>query len=211
MKKYMKIITYIFIAFILIVTCIFSVMNNKNIRISAREINYKNNSNEENLSRLCIDLLYTNQYDKKIKYYPRLLYTDEFKSISKIIKSNVNIDNLFDNMQNEYIFSYLYINNIDEFKEKYVELFPKFKTVGPNYEYILTVINDKQITDKQTKVILEVLQSNLPLIKGDLLNEIGNLNTQSLIYEKLGDFKNQEVVDKQVEDIKLTLKHSTKK
>jgi len=186
-------------------------MNNKNIRISAREINYKNNSNEEKLSRLCIDLLDTNLYDKKIKYYPELLYTGEFKSISKIVKPNVNIDNLFDNMQNEYIFSYLYLNHIDEFKEKYVELFHKFKTVGPNYEYILTVINDKQITDKQTKAILEVLQSNLPLIKGDLLNEIGNLNTQSLIYEKLGDFKNQEVVDKQVEDIKLTLKHSTQK
>lgn len=66
-KRNLKIIIpiIIFLFLILIILC----FQNSNFRIAVYDTNYKVNSSYENLSKLCLNLRFTNEYEKKYNIF----------------------------------------------------------------------------------------------------------------------------------------------
>lgn len=204
----------------LVLICLIGILvffNSENIKIFFNEVKYKNNSSTDNLVKLCASLEDTNNYNKIVKYYPELLDNDKaFNNVSKYFVSsldgkkvkNSDKDKVHDQMQCTYLLSYLYMNRFDDFKKKCAEYFPKFKTKGYGYAYGNFAIvghDNKDTSTKQAREILEVLQENLTKAKEKPLCQASNLDAQSVIYERLGDSKNQEATSKKSQVIMKTI------
>ena len=108
-KKSRKVIISTMFLFLICLVTIITVCNFSNIKTFYYETNYKTNSSVDNLNRLCLNIRFTKNYDKKIEYLPKLLYNDKaFNGINKFLSKNSDINAVYDELQCEYIFSYLF-------------------------------------------------------------------------------------------------------
>lgn len=116
------------------------------------------------------------------------------------MKADSDINKIYDELQSEYLLSYLYLGRFNDFNSTYVDVYPYFRTLGYKYEILMSVVYDKQTTQIQLQTLLETLKNNYPDITNPS-DKIGNLNVQSTIYEKLGDLDGVTQVEKQTQEV----------
>lgn len=206
-KNVKKILLFALPTVVLVFSLLYLINNNKNIRVFYYEYTYNKNATSTNLSKLCYNLKFTDMHKKKIEYYPNLLFNNEaFKNFGKTLNENSNLDNVFDQLQTDYIFSFFHLKRYEQFEENFVEFFPKSKTLGYKYELIALKIYDNKITKDQLKVILNALINSYNNLDDNHLEQIGNLNAQYWIYDKLDDDKNRELVESKSLEILSSIK-----
>lgn len=177
---------------------------NKSLGVFLYETDFKLNKDTESLTKLCFSLSDTDKYNKKIQYYPEMINYDDFSKYIKtyqISRNTDNVERLYDNFLSEYLISYLFTNRYDEFKEKFSLYSSKFRTIGYKYEYLMVTVNNANTSVEQDKVILETLQKIMPSTEQNWAEQMGNLNVQGFIYEKLGNSEQVEKIGKEIEYI----------
>jgi hypothetical protein len=131
---------------------------------------------------------------------------EAFTTDEKYLKPYFDNDAGHDEVQLIYIFSYLYTGQDDTFKDKYIKYYPRFKALAYDTAYVSGVAYEKTTTIKQLNVILEAFQDNYSNLSNKPLDEIGNLNVQSYIYQRLGDSANQKTIEQEKQKIWDSLK-----
>lgn len=189
---------------IIILIIIVAILSNKNIGILLYEMDYKINNDSESLIKLCLKLIETNKYDKKIIYYKKVLDFNEFEQLINdynLVTETENIAELYDFMLFEYLLAHLKVEQNDIYIKEYARVSNSFINIGEIYQYLMVFISDAETNDEQLEVVLNSLQNAIPTEEGKVIDKIGNLNLQILIYEELGDLESAKSVDKVVQQI----------
>lgn len=180
-------------------------------RILIRESVYKNTSNTENLVKLCLDISMTDDYEKKIKYFPILLVDENVLDwmAKNIVSSSINPKDILDRLQIEYCFAYLLMEDYENFSEEFHRLFNDFRSGTEKYSWLMAIVLNGEYSTEQLKAILEAVKDAYYLedqnISG-INNRLSNLNTQidlcNILKDLQGKYSAQQKIDNIIESIK---------
>lgn len=177
---------------LIIILCIVTVVlvfKNRQFGIFLYETDYRIENDSNSLIKLCLELKDTNEYNKQIIYYKEILDFEEFEKLivdNDLIQDSETILEIYDYILYKYLLAYLKTQQYELFLNEFNKLNNSFKKVERKYHYLYNIAIDKDISLDGRQTMLKALQ-NIDLQKEDFLNKMGNLNTQSMIYEILGD------------------------
>jgi len=204
MKKVL--ISIIAILLSVLILIIIYAKQNVNFRILIRESVYKNTSNTENLGKLCLDISMTDNYEKKIKYFPILLIDENALDwmTKNIVSSSMNSENMLDCLQIEYCFAYLLLEDYEKFSEEFHRLFNDFRSGTEKYSWLMAIVLNGEYSTEQLKAILEAVKDAYYLedqnISG-INNCLSNLNTQIDLCNILQDSQGKSEAQSQIDTI----------
>lgn len=180
--------------------------HNSSFRILIRENAYKNTSNTENLVKLCLELSMTEDYEKKIKYFPILLI--DANSLNWI-KTNISSENkraedILDCLQIEYCLTYLMTGKAELFSDEFHRLFNNFKSGTEKYSWLISMVLNGEYETEQLRAILEAVKDAYYLEEQSISgvnNRLSNLNTQIELCDILQDLQGKAIAQEQVDNI----------
>ena len=175
----------------------------------------KKESNNLELSDICQSLMGSNNYEEKIKYLPKVLYTDfDFSSIKDFDKTYHQEESFYNEMQTEYLLSYLYLNQLEEFKQEYVKHYYDYKGTELDdrvMDFCYVACSDVSVEQRDVIILaLEQTAQKLSQNKGNEKQLISIYNTLYIIYDNYGETDKSEYYSQKSESIMESLKNNVK-
>jgi len=199
-------IKFLFISFVII---IFFTSCQNNTKIQQQE------ESNDDIVVICMELLGSDRYEEKIKYFPEMLYTNfDFSSIKKFDRIISEEESFYNQMQTEYLLSYLYLNQLEKFKQQYVKHYFNYRGTGLDertMDFCFVACSDVSIEQRDAIIsAFELTAKKLSENTGNEKNLLGIYNLLSIIYNRYGETDKSEYYSQKSESIIESLKKNVK-
>lgn len=204
------------VCFVLIISVLF----NNDVRRFYHEHDYKTENDTESLARLCLEFIGTDNYEKQVLYYSKVLEREFFMKIiekydlleeTKYMVRNYDVIYYEEPNQDDEIISLAHHIILFEYQvallktHKYDTYLEQFKDITDEYSYkryiftdLQPIILDEEVKENQLSTVLNALKNQDFSDGQDDYLMIGNLTTQSIIQRELG---NDVEADRLLDDI----------
>ena len=184
--------------------------------LTQEEKAYRKDPSEHNLIALCNSLMFTEQYDKKIEYIPKVLELDEktFEEQYEKTKPAKQLDgeelgaySAYREVLMEYLFAYIHTERYDELRTEFPEIFHLIVTRSADMNFGQHLGQTENLSDSDYRLFLEMLdECELGYIEPDkgswdnLIEKQFNMETKAVIYLLLGDQEQYEYWDQKASE-----------
>lgn len=173
------------------------------------EEKYNKTHNYSNLIDLCRNLYGTNNYDKLIKYYPKML--NEKDTFIKNVETSEDVETEYSIYTFWYLKALLHSKQYDKYKTEFNNYFDKLNSLAIIEKLYNNYIKNDSFNNQELNTILESAQDNVKKINGiktpskDQINRYKTL--QNIIYNIYSKTNNEDEASKVLEEKNIYLKN----
>ena len=166
------------------------------------EEKYNKTHNYSNLIDLCRNLYGTNNYDKLIKYYPKML--NEKDTFIKNVETSEDVETEYSIYTFWYLKALLHSKQYDKYKTEFNNYFDKLNSLAIIEKLYNNYIKNDSFNNQELNTILESAQDNVKKINGiktpskDQINRYKTL--QNIIYNIYSKTNNEDEASKVLEE-----------
>ena len=174
------------------------------------EEKYNKTHNYSNLIDLCRNLYGTNNYDKLIKYYPKML--NEKDTFIKNVETSEDVETEYSIYTFWYLKALLHSKQYDKYKTEFNNYFDKLNSLAIIEKLYNNYIKNDSFNNQELNTILESAQDNVKRINGikapskDQINRYKTL--QNIIYNIYSKTNNEDEASKVLEEKNIYLKNA---
>ena len=174
------------------------------------EEKYNKTHNYSNLIDLCRNLYGTNNYDKLIKYYPKML--NEKDTFIKNVETSEDVETEYSIYTFWYLKALLHSKQYDKYKTEFNNYFDKLNSLAIIEKLYNNYIKNDSFNNQELNTILESAQDNVKKINGiktpskDQINRYKTL--QNIIYNIYSKTNNEDEASKVLEEKNIYLKNA---
>lgn len=173
------------------------------------EEKYNKTHNYNDLIDLCRNLYGTNNYDKLIKYYPKML--NEKDTFIKNVETSEDVETEYSIYTFWYLKALLHSKQYDKYKTEFNNYFDKLNSLAIIEKLYNNYIKNDSFNNQELNTILESAQDNVKKINGiktpskDQINRYKTL--QNIIYNIYSKTNNEDEASKVLEEKNIYLKN----
>lgn len=174
------------------------------------EEKYNKTHNYSNLIDLCRNLYGSNNYDKLIKYYPKML--NEKDTFIKNVETSEDVETEYSIYTFWYLKALLHSKQYDKYKTEFNNYFDKLNSLAIIEKLYNNYIKNDSFNNQELNTILESAQDNVKKINGiktpskDQINRYKTL--QNIIYNIYSKTNNEDEASKVLEEKNIYLKNA---
>lgn len=174
------------------------------------EEKYNKTHNYSNLIDLCRNLYGTNNYDKLIKYYPKML--NEKDTFIKNVETSEDVETEYSIYTFWYLKALLHSKQYDKYKTEFNNYFDKLNSLAIIEKLYNNYIKNDSFNNQELNTILESAQDKVKKIndiKTPSKDQINRYKTlQNIIYNIYSKTNNEDEASKVLEEKNIYLKNA---